>query len=87
MSSRYEYARSGREKSLLLVFPEGSFETLPFEVRLAAPWAGQGYGDMGGLKAADRWQLRQLGYVMLREGQLEADGGASAAADSLRRAA
>jgi hypothetical protein len=65
--SRYEYARSAREKSLLLIFPEGTFERLPFEIRLAAPWAGQGYGDINGLKPADRWHFHQLGYVMLRE--------------------
>jgi hypothetical protein len=85
MSMRYEFTRSGRERSLLLVFPEGSFETLPFEIRLSAPWTGQGYGDLGALKAADRWQLRQFGYVMLHESQL--DGATAGAAATLSRAA
>ena len=67
MSGRYEYARSGREKSVLLIFPEGTFEALPFEVRLAAPWVGHGLGSLGELKAADRWQFHQLGYAILRE--------------------
>lgn len=71
MSTRYEYARSGREKSLLLVFPEGTFEGLPFEVRLAAPWVGHGYGEISALKPADRWQFHQLGYAILREAQSE----------------
>jgi hypothetical protein len=71
MSTRYEYARSGREKSLLLVFPEGTFEGLPFEVRLAAPWVGHGYGDISALKPADRWHFHQTGYAILREAQSE----------------
>jgi hypothetical protein len=66
MSGRYEYARSGREKSVLLIFPEGTFEALPFEVRLAAPWVGQGLGSLSELKAADRWHFHQRGYVILR---------------------
>lgn len=69
MSTRYEFARSGREKSLLLVFPEGTFEGLPFEVRLAAPWVGHGYGEVGALKPAERWQYHQQGYAILREAQ------------------
>lgn len=85
MSSRYEFARSGREKSLLLIFPEGAFEALPFEVRLAAPWVGQGYGSIDALKAADRWQMHRTGYVMLREAQIEA--GTDAAGQGIRRAA
>ena len=67
MSGRYEYARSGREKSVLLIFPEGTFEGLPFEVRLAAPWVGHGYGDLSQLKPSDRWHYHQLGYAILRE--------------------
>jgi hypothetical protein len=93
--SRYEFARSGREKSLLLIFPEGSFDSLPFETRLAAPWTGEGYGELAALRPADRVQYLQLGYVMVREAMPlggpvcagEDAEGASAAADSLRRAA
>jgi hypothetical protein len=67
MSGRYEYARSGREKSVMLIFPEGTFEGLPFEVRLAAPWVGHGYGKISDLKPSDRRHFHQLGYAILRE--------------------
>lgn len=67
MSDRYEFARSGRDKSLLLIFAEGRFEGLPFEIRLAAPWTGNGYGALAALKPADRWRFHQQGYLMLRE--------------------
>lgn len=67
MSHRYEYARSGREKSLLLIFPEGTFEGLPFEVRLAAPWTGSGFGEVASLKPADRHHFHRRGYAILRE--------------------
>lgn len=69
MSTRYEFARSGRESSLFLIFPEGAFENLPFEVRLTAPWVGCGFGLLGELKHAVRWQFQSLGYVILREAQ------------------
>lgn len=67
MSGRYEYARSGREKSVMLIFAEGTFEGLPFEVRLAAPWVGHGYGKISDLKPSDRRHFHQLGYAVLRE--------------------
>jgi hypothetical protein len=93
--SRYEFARSGRDRSLLLLFPEGSFDSLPFEVRLAKPWTGKGYGELAALKPADRVQYQRLGYVMVREVMqqgyaVRAGEGAedsSAAADPLRHAA
>lgn len=67
MTHRYEFARSAGGKGLVLIFAEGAFENLPFEVRLTAPWVGHGYGRAGELKPADRWQLRHVGYVILRE--------------------
>jgi hypothetical protein len=70
MSDRYEYARSGREKSVLLIFPEGTFEGLPFEVRLAAPWTGHGFGDIAALKPVDRHHFYSRGYAILREASM-----------------
>jgi hypothetical protein len=67
MTLRYEFARAAGGKDLLLIFAEGAFESLPFEIRLSAPWTGHGYGEVGDLKSADRWQLRHVGYVVLRE--------------------
>ncbi len=79
MSTRYEYARSGRDRSLLLIFTEGAFEGLPFEVRLAAPWTGHGYGELSQLKPVDRMQFHQHGYVVLREITAAASGAETAA--------
>jgi hypothetical protein len=94
MSTRYEYARSGRDKSVLLIFPEGTFEGLPFEVRLAAPWVGHGVGELCELKPADRWHFHQLGYAILRESQTGASDAElpslqaeAAGENALRRAA
>ena len=75
MSVRYEFARSKHEKSLLLVFPEGTFEGLPFEIRLAAPWVGNGYGDLSELKPHDKRHLHQFGYTILREQNVRGESG------------
>ena len=72
MTHRYEFARSAGGKGLVLIFAEGAFENLPFEIRLTAPWVGRGYGKAGGLKPADRWQLLRVGYVILREAEVAA---------------
>jgi hypothetical protein len=67
MSHRYEFARAAGEKNLMLIFPEGAFESLPFEIRLAAPWTGHGYGKITELKPFDRRQLLEVGYAILRQ--------------------
>jgi hypothetical protein len=67
MSTRYEFARSGRDRSLLLIFPEGMFDCVPFEIRMTAPWVGCGFCEISDLRAADRWRFHQLGYAILRE--------------------
>jgi hypothetical protein len=82
MTHRYEFARAAREKGLLLLFPEGAFESLPFEVRLSAPWTGRFYGKVGDLKPADQQQLRHVGYIILREADM---GGQSAVTASATR--
>ena len=40
MTERYETARSRGEASLMLIFPEGTWDSLPSEVRLSRPWYG-----------------------------------------------
>ena len=67
MSHRYEFARAAGEKNLVLIFTEGLFESLPFEVRLAACWTGHGYGNVTELKAADRRALLGSGYAIMHE--------------------
>jgi hypothetical protein len=78
MTHCYEFTRAAGGKGLVLIFAEGAFENLPFEVRLAAPWVGHGYGKAGELKPAERLQLRDVGYVILRETNMDAQSGHSA---------
>jgi hypothetical protein len=63
----FEYVRSGKEQSLVLLFPPGGWDGVPYEVRLAAPWVGSGFGAIASLGPADRWQYRTLGYAIVRE--------------------
>ncbi len=72
MSHRYEFTRAAGEKSLILIFAEGAFENLPFEVRLHARWTGHGYRDLAELKPADRRALLATGYAIVREAEIEA---------------
>jgi len=67
MFPRYEYARASGKQNLLLIFPEGAFENLPFEIRLHAPWTGCDYGLISELKPGQRAELRRFGYVIVRD--------------------
>jgi hypothetical protein len=67
MSHRYEFTRAAGDKSLILIFAEGTFESLPFEVRLTAPWTGFGYGNVAELKSAERRALLDAGYAIIRD--------------------
>jgi hypothetical protein len=87
MTYRYEFTRSAGGKGLVLIFAEGAFENLPFEIRLAAPWVGHGYAKAGELKPADRWQLRNVGYVILRETNMGAESAERAGIRTLQQAA
>jgi hypothetical protein len=94
MSHRYEFTRAAGEKGLILIFTEGSFESLPFEVRLSARWTGLGFGEITELKMVDRRALLAHGYAVVREAAVETVEPAAvrpdaqiAASASLRRAA
>jgi hypothetical protein len=52
---------------MTLIFPEGTFESLPFEIRLMGPWFGCSYGDIAALKPVHRGELLRQGYAVLRE--------------------
>lgn len=66
MITRYESTQSHGDEPMTLIFPEGAFESLPFEVRLMGPWFGCSYGDMSSLKPAQRSEVLRQGYVVLR---------------------
>jgi hypothetical protein len=52
---------------MTLIFPEGAFDTLPFEVRLFAVWTGCSYGNMANLKPAQQAEIARQGYTILRD--------------------
>jgi hypothetical protein len=67
MTKRYESTRTSGDEPMTLIFPEGAFETLPFEIRLLAAWTGCSYGSMASLKPAQRAELARQGYTILRD--------------------
>lgn len=52
---------------MTLIFLEGGYEALPYEIRLMGPWFGCSYGDIASLKPAHRGELLRQGYIVLRE--------------------
>lgn len=72
MPDTFEYARSSGDNPLHLLFYPGTFETLPFEIRLLGPWFGRAYGDTVNLPSVRRRELAQRGYIIVT-GPLEAD--------------
>ncbi len=69
MIHRYEATYSTGEVPKTLIFPEGTFEALPFEVRLMGPWYGCQYIDGKTLKPAHRYEIMRQGYTVLRNGE------------------
>jgi len=53
----------------MLVFPEGAFEALPFEIRLMEPWYGCDYLDPEKLKPAQRHDMMRQGFILIRENE------------------
>ncbi len=70
MTTRYESTHLNGEEPMTLIFPEGMFETVPFEIRLLGPWSGCSYGDMASLKPAQRAEIGSQGYTIVREGRM-----------------
>jgi CheY-like chemotaxis protein len=64
MTKRYEIARSSDEPPLVLIFLEGSWESLPFEVRLLCPWHESEFCDRGSLTTAQRLDIETQGYYI-----------------------
>ncbi len=67
MTTRYESTQTQGPDPMMLVFLEGDFESLPYEIRLMGPWFGCSYGDIASLKPVHRGELLRQGYVILRE--------------------
>jgi hypothetical protein len=67
MTTRYESTQTLGAAPLTLIFPEGTFEALPYEIRLMGPWFGCSYGDIASLKPAHRGEMLRRGYALIRE--------------------
>jgi hypothetical protein len=67
MTKRYETTRADGAEPMLLIFPEGAYESLPIEVRMLGAWAGCSFGEMANLKPALRSEISQKGYAIVRE--------------------
>ncbi len=67
MITRYESTHTPGSDPMTLIFAEGAFESLPYEIRLMGPWSGCTYGDIASLKPVHRGELLRQGYVVLRE--------------------
>jgi CheY-like chemotaxis protein len=64
MTKRYEILRSPDDPPLVLIFLEGSWESLPFEVRLLCPWYESEFRDGSGISATQRSEIAALGYCI-----------------------
>ena len=62
MTERYESTRSRGGASLMLIFPEGAWESLPFEIRLLHPWHGSEFLDRTSLTARQCLDIAGRGY-------------------------
>jgi hypothetical protein len=62
MAKRYEIVRASDAPNLMLILPEGTWESLPFEIRLLYPWHESECCDGGWLTARQRSEIAAQGY-------------------------
>ena len=65
MTKRYEITHVPGEASLRLIFPEGAWESLPFEIRLLRPWQGSEFCDRTSLTAQQHLEIAWRGYSVV----------------------
>jgi hypothetical protein len=70
MTTRYESTHVTGDDPMTLIFPEGMYETVPYEIRLLGPWCGCSFGDMASLKPAQRADIFRQGYTIVREASM-----------------
>jgi hypothetical protein len=46
MTTRYESTHVTGDDPMTLIFPEGMYETVPYEIRLLGPWCGAARGHL-----------------------------------------
>jgi hypothetical protein len=62
---RYEIVRASDAPDLMLILPEGSWQSLPFEIRLLYPWHESECSDGGWLTSMQRSEIAAQGYRIL----------------------
>ena len=62
MTKRYEMTRSRGEAPVKLIFVEGTWESLPFEVRLSRPWYGGEICGRTSISTQQRSEIARRGY-------------------------
>jgi hypothetical protein len=67
MTKRYEIARAPDDPPLVLIFLEGSWESLPFEIRLLRPWYISEFCDRHSLTAHQRLDIATQGYCITHQ--------------------
>jgi hypothetical protein len=67
MTRRYELTRATGTEPMTLIFPEGTYEALPIEVRMLGPWFGCSYATKSSLKPAWRSEISRKGYAIVYE--------------------
>ena len=97
MTKRYEIVRSSDNPSLVLIFPEGTWESLPFEIRLLRPWYESEFCDRnslcdrGSLTPTQHLDIATQGYCIAdcglqheksRPGPTESEGGSHSTSDA-----
>ena len=70
MTERYETTRSRGDAPLVLIFAEGTWDSLPFEIRLLRPWYGSEVVDSTGIAARQCIEIATSGYCVAAAIQL-----------------
>jgi hypothetical protein len=73
MAERYETTRSRGETPLKLIFLEGTWERLPFEVRLSRAWYGSEVYGRTGITANQQSEIARRGYCITQVEPVEID--------------
>src|SRR5207244_1345308 len=62
---RYDVVRSNTDKSLHIIFVDGSFDDLPHCIRKLGPWQGLTGGEANSLRLHYQLQMAEQGFVVV----------------------
>ncbi len=61
------WSQSVRDKKIHVIFPDGTFDSLPDDIRKLGPWQSLKRGDLERLKTHYRPQLAEQGFVVVHQ--------------------